>query len=169
MKHPYQAYQLIQARTYTVAARWSEQNIGSMKLTFLPAHTRMWHIATAEAFPLWKCQIKKSILSSFEKFDSQEAWRYGLTSSAEAEWLINLQALQEYKRVQGHVHVGFSTEDEADLASFARMQRAAAKNGSLSIERYTSDWACQPLRRSVSIVYILESSYERFLAPVYDT
>lgn len=75
----------------------------------------------------------------FEKIDFQEAWRYGLTSSAEEDWLMNLQALQEYKRIQGHVHVGFSSEDDAELARFARMQRAAARKGILSDERYTTD------------------------------
>lgn len=58
-----------------------------------------------------------------------------MTSSAEDDWSSRLEALEEYKSTHGHCHVGFSSEDPAELTRFARMQRAAFKKGSLSEER----------------------------------
>ena len=58
-----------------------------------------------------------------------------MTSSVDDDWPIKLQALEEYRSRHGHVHVGFSSEDDADLARFARMQRAASKKDTLTNER----------------------------------
>ena len=88
---------------------------------------------------------------------AQEAWKYGLTSCEDDDWLMNLQAMETYRSRQGHVHVGFSSEDDPDLARFARMLRAGHRKGSLASERYLlrDDYASSRSAETSWILYYL--------------
>ena len=65
----------------------------------------------------------------------QEAWCFGLASSGEAEWHTKLQQLGEYRQQHGDAHVGFRSADDVELIKFAKMQRAAYRDGTLPQER----------------------------------
>ena len=64
----------------------------------------------------------------------QDAWLYGLHSD---DWISKVQALREFGKQHGHVHVGFGGTEDPELAKFARMQRAAWKKGNLALDRYS--------------------------------
>jgi len=65
----------------------------------------------------------------------QEAWSYGLSTD---NWSSQIQSLEAFGAQHGHVHVGFTSDENPELAKFARMQRSAWTKGSLAPDRYQS-------------------------------
>ncbi|KAK9812685.1 hypothetical protein WJX72_001950 [[Myrmecia] bisecta] len=67
--------------------------------------------------------------------DRVEAWKYGLVSDNASQWQQRYTDLVAYHHQHGDAHVGYRDDDDAELARWANKQRAAYKEGSLSMER----------------------------------
>ncbi len=64
-----------------------------------------------------------------------EAWRHGLASDGDLEWLERFAQLKLYAMTKGDTHVGYWDWDDPDLGRWTAAQRTAHADGRLAADR----------------------------------
>ena len=68
--------------------------------------------------------------------DRVSAWRHGLVSDGSLEWGRRCLQVAQYAVDHGDAHIGYRDHEDSDLVRWARKQRHAYKQQTLSADRY---------------------------------